>query len=91
MKKPLPNTKCTVKLRKSEYREEWYLIIESYPVFAYPGAKPSRHKEALNRTITTPIWDKSRPSRPKSPSGTSTESLYAARIWIMKRAAMPTR
>lgn len=41
MKKPLPNTKCTVKLRKSEYREEWYLIIESYPVFAYPGAKPS--------------------------------------------------
>ena len=36
MKKPLPNTKCTVKLRKSEYREEWYLIIESYPVFAYP-------------------------------------------------------
>ena len=53
MKKPLPNTKCTVKLRKSEYREEWYLIIESYPVFAYPGAKPSRHKEALNRTITT--------------------------------------
>ena len=47
MKKPLPNTKCTVKLRKSEYRED--------------------------------------------PSGTSTESLYAARIWIMKRAAMPTR
>ena len=71
MKKPLPNTKCTVKLRKSEYREEWYLIIESYPVFAYPGAKPSRHKEALNRTITTPIWDKSRPSRPKADGSVS--------------------
>ena len=71
MKKPLPNTKCTVKLRKSEYREEWYLIIESYPVFAYPGAKPSRHKEALNRTVTTPVWDKSRPSRPKADGSVS--------------------
>lgn len=71
MKKPLPNTKCTVKLRKSEYREEWYLIIESYPVFAYPGAKPSRHKEALNRTVTTPVWDKSRQSRPKADGSVS--------------------
>ena len=33
MKKPLAHTKCTVKLRKSEYREEWYLLVESYPVF----------------------------------------------------------
>ena len=25
MKKPLAHTKCTVKLRKSEYHDEWYL------------------------------------------------------------------
>lgn len=29
MKKKLANTKCTVKLRKSEYRDEWYLIIDN--------------------------------------------------------------
>ena len=34
MKKALPNTKVTVKLRRSNYKEEWYLIIESYPVIS---------------------------------------------------------
>lgn len=63
MKKPLAHTKCTVKLRKSEYHNEWYLIVESYPVFKTPGGKPSRIKEALNRTVTTPIWDKNRNAR----------------------------
>lgn len=63
MKKPLAHTKCTVKLRKSEYHDEWYLIVESYPVFKTPGGKPSRIKEALNRTVTTPIWDKNRNAR----------------------------
>lgn len=51
MKKPLAHTKCTVKLRKSEYHNEWYLIVESYPVFNSPGSKPARIKEALNRSI----------------------------------------
>ena len=40
MKKALPNTKVTVKLRRSRYKEEWYLIIESYPVYLKQG-KPS--------------------------------------------------
>ena len=71
MKKPLAHTKCTVKLRKSEYREEWYLLVESYPVFQTLGSKPLRIKEALNRTITTPIWDKSRNAR-TSAGGTTT-------------------
>ena len=71
MKKALAHTKCTVKLRKSEYRDEWYLIIESYPVFKTPNAKPSRVKEALNRTVTTPIWDKARNAR-TSEDGTTT-------------------
>ena len=52
MRKPLLHTKVTVKLRKSEYREEWYLVIESHPV-----RKPGRIIEAVNRIIKTPIWD----------------------------------
>ncbi len=62
MKKKLAKTKCTVKLRKSEYHNEWYLILESYPVFNGTD-KPKRIIEALNRTITTPVWDKSRTAR----------------------------
>ena len=50
MKKKLAKTKCTVKLRKSEYHNEWYLILESYPVFNGTD-KPQRIIEALNRTI----------------------------------------
>ena len=59
MKKKLAKTKCTVKLRKSEYHNEWYLILESYPVFNGTD-KPQRIIEALNRTITSPVWDKTR-------------------------------
>jgi hypothetical protein len=63
MKKKLAKTKCTVKLRKSEYHNEWYLIIESYPVFKGGSDKPQRIIEAVNRSITTPIWDKTRTTR----------------------------
>lgn len=70
MKKPLSNTKVTVKLRKSEYHNEWYLIIESYPVFKPGSKKASRVIEATNRTITTPIWDKSRTARTTETSKT---------------------
>lgn len=57
MRKPLLHTKVTVKLRKSEYREEWYLVVESYPVRNPDGGKPGRIIESVNRIITTPIWD----------------------------------
>jgi site-specific recombinase XerD len=63
MKKKLAKTKCTVKLRKSEYHNEWYLILESYPVFNNGTDKPQRIIEALNRTITSPVWDKTRTAR----------------------------
>ena len=63
MKKKLAKTKCTVKLRKSEYHNEWYLILESYPVFKNGTDKPQRIIEALNRIITTPVWDKTRTTR----------------------------
>ena len=57
MRKPLLHTKVTVKLRKSEYREEWYLVVESYPIRKPDGGKPGRIIESVNRIITTPIWD----------------------------------
>ena len=40
MRKKLLNTKVTVKLRKSEYKEEWYLTVEAYPV--YDPGNPKR-------------------------------------------------
>ena len=42
MKKALPNTKVTAKLRKSNYKDEWYLIIESYPVYKRGSKRASR-------------------------------------------------
>lgn len=63
MRKPLLHTKVTVKLRKSTYKKEWYLIVESYPVFKPGSKKPGRIVEAVNRTITTPIWDTSAVTR----------------------------
>ena len=62
MKKPLAHTKVTVKLRKSQYKEEWYLIVEAYPVVK-AGNKVERIVESVNRSITTPIWDKSSSTR----------------------------
>ena len=62
MKKPLAHTKVTVKLRKSQYKEEWYLIVEDYPVVKADN-KVERIVESVNRSITTPIWDKSSSTR----------------------------
>lgn len=63
MKKSILNTKVSVKLRKSEYADEWYLYLESYPVFVPGSTKVKREREYLNRIITTPIWDKTRTAR----------------------------
>lgn len=63
MKKAMLHTKVSVKLRKSELRAEWYLYLEAYPVFKAGYDKPQREREYLNRIITTPMWDKSRPAR----------------------------
>lgn len=52
MRKTIVNTKVSVKLRKSEYAEEWYLYIEAYPVFVAGKDKPQRQREYLNRSIT---------------------------------------
>ncbi len=63
MRKPIANTKVSVKLRKSEYANEWYLYLEAYPIYVVGKETPQRVREYLNRTITTPIWDKSRTAR----------------------------
>lgn len=63
MKKAMSHTKVSVKLRKSELRDEWYLYLEAYPVFKPGKEKPQREREYLNRVITTPMWDKTRPAR----------------------------
>lgn len=63
MKKAMLHTKVSVKLRKSETHEEWYLYLETYPVFKAGYTKPRREREYLNRTISTPMWDKTRPAR----------------------------
>lgn len=66
MKKSMSHTKVSVKLRKSELRDEWYLYLEAYPVFKAGNEKPQREREYLNRIITTPVWDKTRPARSNS-------------------------
>ena len=53
MKKSLSHTRVSVKLRKAEFRKEWYLYIESYPVICKNGGKPQRVREYVNRTITS--------------------------------------
>lgn len=63
MKKSMLHTKVSVRLRKSEYRDEWYVYLEAYPVFKPGYDKPHREREYLNRIITTPMWDKTRPAR----------------------------
>ena len=55
MRRPLLHTKVTVKLRKSIFREEWYLHIESYPVRNAGSTETERVIEAVSRTITAQI------------------------------------
>lgn len=67
--KQLSNTKATVRIRKAEDRKEWYLYIESYPV--YVDGKPTRVRQYLNRSVTTIEWDKRRTAR-TDPDGNKT-------------------
>lgn len=63
MKTPMKRTVFKVILRKSEYKEQWSLLIESFPVFVPGRDKPMRKHEPLNRFITTPIFDKNSSGR----------------------------
>lgn len=59
----MKRTVFKVILRKSEYKEQWSLLIESFPVFVPGRDKPMRKHEPLNRFITTPIFDKNSSGR----------------------------
>ena len=63
MKTPMKRTVFKVILRKSEYKEQCSLIIESFPVFVPGREKPMRKHEPLGRFVTTPIWDKNSSGR----------------------------
>lgn len=63
MKTPMKRTVFKVILRKSEYKEQWSLLIESFPVFEPGTDKPLRKHEPLGRYITTPIFDKNSSGR----------------------------
>ena len=64
MKTKYHRTKCTVKLQKSVHNpSDYYLIIEAYPVFDENSKQPKRQIISLNRTVTTPIWDKEKTTR----------------------------
>ena len=53
MRKPLLHTKVTVKLRKSIFREEWYLYIEStlYTILAVQSLRESLKQS----TVPSPL------------------------------------
>lgn len=59
----LRNTKVTVRLRKAEHRDEWFVYLESYPVEDSNKEKPQRIREYLNRSVKTVVFDKNRVAR----------------------------
>ena len=61
--KELLKTKVTVRLRKAEFRKEWYIYLESYPVMIKGKKNPQRIREYLNRSVTTVDFDKKRPAK----------------------------
>lgn len=62
--KRLDHTKVTVKMKKSTWRDEWFIYLEAYPVFDEGSNQPKRVREYLRRSITTPIWVKDEVSEP---------------------------
>lgn len=42
----LSKTKVTVRLRKAEFRKEWYIYLESYPV-SVPGKEESTENPGI--------------------------------------------
>ena len=66
--KELLKTKVTVRLRKAEFRKEWFIYLESYPVIVPGKEKAQRVREYLNRSVTTVDFDKKRPARTKQDS-----------------------
>lgn len=68
--KQLSKTQVTVRLRKAEDRNEWYVYLESYPIYVADKDEPQRDREYLNRIVRTVEWDKKRTSRTNLKNGT---------------------
>ena len=47
--KRLDYTKVSVKLKKSEWRDEWFIYLEAYPVYETGNDKPKRVREYLRK------------------------------------------
>ena len=57
--KKFAHTKATVRLRPVEFRDkQWYVYIESYPVYESCSSQPQRKRDYTNRIVTTVVWDK---------------------------------
>ena len=56
-------TKCTVRLRKAEFKKEWYVYIECYPVYEANKETPKRVREYLNRSVSSVVFDKTRSAK----------------------------
>jgi len=63
MKKELLNPRVSVKLRKAESRQEWYIYIEIYPARVEGKPGKQRVRKYIHRSITTPIWNKNQVAR----------------------------
>ena len=97
MKTAMKRTVFTVKLRKMDYKEEWSLYIEAFPVFVANKKNPVRQHETLNRYVTTPIWDKNSVSKTRNDKSitvrnvTATASYNAVRNKTSSRASLPSK
>ena len=91
MKRTFHNTKVSVKLRKSNRADEWYLVVESYPVYEKLSDKSKRIRENINCGITIPLWDKIKTTR----GGTKGKEAYMpkcdANVVIQCKAAVDQR
>ena len=55
--------RCTVRLRKSEFKEEWYIYIECYPLYEANKEAPIRDRIYIGRSVSTVVFDETRPAR----------------------------
>ena len=55
--------KCTVKLRKAELKEEWYVYIECYPIYEENKDTPKVYRMYIGRSVSSVVFDETRPAR----------------------------
>jgi hypothetical protein len=90
--KELLKTKVTVRLRKAEFRKEWYIYLESYPVMI-KGKKLLKEFVSISTEATTVEFDKKDQKRLKiqfliNLKETTMELLFAKVKTIEKQCFM---